>query len=70
MNVVERCIMGPSPQACRCFWSSSGECRWAALIVFKDGAEGKTERWRGGERGGRPAGLLEKVRLKVKRQKK
>lgn len=50
MNVVERCIMGPSPQACRCFWSSSGECRWAALIVFKDGAYGTTERWRGGER--------------------
>lgn len=40
MNVIERCIMGPSLQAGRCFTAGFGravaKCRWAALIVFKD----------------------------------
>ncbi len=47
-------------------WKSSGECRWAALIVFKDGAEGMTEKRRGGKGNGRrlPVRHLEGVKQK------
>lgn len=67
MNVVEWCIMGPSPQACHCFGTVG-----TALIVFKDGAEETMERWRREERDGRglPVRRLEEVRQKEEAQVK
>lgn len=53
MNVVERCIMGPSPQACRCFATAVASADGRLCIQRRsrriDGRDG-VKRNRGRER--------------------